>query len=324
MPGFGSGGFGSGSFSLDPFFSTKDLIDEVLRNTGHRDPASETQKRISVLGFLNHHYAAISANKHWEWLYRREDYNLDEPYDTGTISATQGSNVINGVGTLFSSNVIPYNKLIVRDKLYTVTEVVSTTQLKIEGEYVDETESGLGYKIVKPIKRLPGYVDVIRSMSIDGVGELVPLGTQELRRKQQMDPGFVGAPRWFSETIRRAEDGIRYVEVWPNPDQKYIAHIDFSVVLERLDDAADNFPLIPDKYRVVLYYGALADMYRFLSDPTNEASAQKAYDRVYLQMVGDTQLTDSRMILQPSRNYKNRRSRRYRVAMSLSDFAKYE
>lgn len=321
---FGSGSFGSSSFSLDPFYTTKDIIDAVLRHTGHSSPSQETTKRTIALEFINNRYARIVGARHWKWLYQTVDTTFHAPYETGTITVTQGSEVVTGLGTFWSSNIVPNNKIIIAGEIYTIASVDSQTQLKLEGEYAGSTASALSYQIVRPIYQAPSDADQILSITLDNVGELVPTGTQEIRRKSQYDPTFISTPRWFTET-KRQNSGVWLYEVWPLPDKKYNVHIDYKVTVCKLTDEDDSFPLIPDQWRHVLYYGALAEMFRYLRDPVNSQSAEADHVRCFTMMQNDRTLTESKYQIQPSRNYRNRkRSRHYRVAIDTSDFAKDE
>lgn len=307
---FGSGAFGTGTFSSSPLYSTKDLIDSVLRNTNHSNPSTETNKRAVVLSMLNNRYARVTTSRHWDWLLASQDFTLDGPYEAGTVSVTQGSSQVTGTGTGWSSNAVPNNKLIIKDEVYLIGDVASGTELSLDGNFVGTTATGESYKVVKPIYVLPATCEHVRSLSVDGVGELVPVGVQELRRLQQYEPTLVGPPRYFAEVYRRAQDGVRHIEVFPAPDKKYQAHIDMNVNIMALEDNEDNFPLIPDRHRVVLYYGALAEFWEFLHRQDLAVAAEARFQQALMAMQNDHQLTDSKIILQPARNYRVRVRRR--------------
>lgn len=322
---FGSGSFGTGVFSSSPLFSTVDIIDAVLRHTGHSSPDTETNKRAMVLEFINNRYARVTSSRHWDWLYQTLDSQLEAPYETGTVDLVQGSQTVNGTGTSFSANLVPNNVFIPagRNERYVVGSVEGITELTLEGEYAGEDATGVAYQVVKPVFTLPQNCEHVQSIVVGGVGELIPIGTQELRRRQASDPSRVGPPVYFSEVGRRAADGLRTVEVYPAPDQRYVMQLNYGVNIMKLEDEDGNYPLIPDRHRVVLYYGALSEMYRYMSEPAKAESAERDYMQTLLSMQNDSQLTDSRYILQPRRNYRNRgASRRYRVFKDRSDFGR--
>jgi len=88
----------------------------------------------------------------------------------------------------------------------------------------------------------------------------------------------------------------------------------------------DCYFIFPDYHSDVLYYGALADTYRYLENDSGFASAFRDYQASLSRLYGDDQLTDSRVILKPARNYHNRtRSRRgWRGYFGLKWFGKVD
>lgn len=321
---FGSGSFGTGIFSNTPFYSTATLIDAVLRDTGHATPSAETIKRTVALDFLNNRYAAITTLQHWTWLSQELDTLLDAPYTDGTIAATSGSQTILGTGTLWSANVVPNNVLAIPSltESYLISDIESQTEITLEGEYAGDTSSSLSYSIIKPIYSLPADVEHVHSIQVDGVGELVPVGRQEFVRIKQFDTCLTGPPRIFTELTQRS-DGVMLIEVYPAPDKNYTARLHYGVNIMRLFDSGTNYPLVPDRHRYVLYLGALADMYSYLRDATMSERYEALFQAALLNMRNDTQITDSRIQFQQSRNYKQRRRRgRFGYSYSIEDFAR--
>jgi len=325
---FGSSSFGSGPFSGSPFYNTKTLIDAVLQNTGHSKPATEVAKRAAVLNFLNNRYSIISTTQHWDWLYQEVDTLFKEPYQVGTLNLTKGQQAITGNGTSWSANLIPYNFIVIpsRNETYMIQTIESNVALTMEGQYAGETDTEIGYIAIKPVYRMPDDLESIQSIQVDNVGELVPMGRQEFARVKQSMPGQTGMPRCFTELYRRAEDNVRYIEIYPAPDKNYTARLHYGVNILKLDDNEDSIPLVPDRHRAILYYGALADMYAYMRDVNLTVTAEANFNAALLNMRNDTKITDSRIQFTQKRNYRNRSNRRksVRVSYSPSDFAREE
>lgn len=323
---FGTTGFGTGALAFTPFYNTKTLIDAVLRNSGHANPANETAKRLVVLNSLSNRYAVITTTQHWEWLYSEVDFLLNAPYSAGTIAIDSGSQVVTGTGTVFDSNAEQLNVLSIPSlsQNYLIDTVDSQTVLNIEGQFAGDDATELSYQIIKPIYRLPPDIEQVQSILIDGFGELVPLGRQEFARLKSHDPCLTGVPRYFTELGKRASDGVGYIEVYPAPEKQYTIRIAYGVTIQSLSDSEDSYPLVPDRHRPVLYYGALADMYRYLRDATMAQDTEGLFMASLLNMRNDTKITDSRISFQPRRNYKQRSTRRRtgRGSISASDYAK--
>jgi len=321
---FGSGAFGTSVYSNQPFFTTKGLIDEILKRTNHSNPSIETDKRQVVLTGINNRYAWIAGHRHWNWLFSSVDFNFKGVYDTGTVSVTKGSQTITGVGTGWSAALIPGHRIIIGnfETQYSIETVNSSTSIDLASEIVEESQTDLTYKIVKNAYEMPAELENVQSVAVDGVGELVPLGTQDFRRMVSSNPTLISQPRFYTVTARRPQDGIRTVEVWPWPDEDYNCHIDFGCMVMRLVDSDDDFPLIPDRYRHILFYGGLSEFAEYLRLPEVKQSAEAAYIQTLTQMQNDSQLTDSDLILQPARNYRsNATRRRYKVFLNRKEFS---
>lgn len=321
---YGSGSFGTGLFSAAPFYTVKGIIDSVLKDTGHSNPANETIKRAACLNFINNRYAQISTLQHWSWLYQEYDFLFKEPYSTGTISLEKGSQTVTGTGTAWNANVVPNCILWLPtlDQTYLISEVTSNSTLVLEGQFAGEDVSDLNYEILKPIYSMPSNLEHVQGIQVDGIGKMIPMGRQEFTRFKQHNIGLSGAPRYFTEIARR-NDNVRLIEVFPAPDKNYTSRLYYGVNIQPLSDSDSSLPLIPDRHRVTLYYGALSDMYAYLRDASMSEKYSAEFQLSLNNMRNDTQLTDSRIQFQQGRNYKQRSRRRSRgFSYSASDFAK--
>lgn len=305
---FGSGVMGSGPLGTAPFFDVKALIDAVLRATGHSSPASETTKRAAVLQFINNTYQEVCMGKHWAWMFSTWDISLFEPEEAGTVSVVNGDETVTGVASEFNATHIK-GKFVLAGKqsIYSVASITSALSLELETKWAGDDESDADFKIYKTQYELPSTVDQIRSLTNDENNlKLLPLGNQEFRQLQQRNPAREGPPTHYTLMRRDVDDDAIYMEVYPNPDKDYNLHLDYSVRILKLDDSDDCYPIIPDRYRVVLFYGALSQMYRYMNKSEQAALADRDFQRTFLRLQNDTQLTDSRLRFKPARNYRQR------------------
>lgn len=92
-------------------------------------------------------------------------------YRGGLLSVTQNSNVVQGIGTEWLTNVEPGDMLLVTGdtNIYSVSAVASDTQLTIVGTYQASTKSGVNYAITRdftPNRNYPipvgGDIEAIR------------------------------------------------------------------------------------------------------------------------------------------------------------------
>lgn len=323
---FGSGVFGSGPLGTQPFFNVSELIDSILYATGHGSPSVETTKRRAILQFINNRYQQVCLGAHWRWLKASYDFNLDEGVTTGTVTVTEGSEIVTGVGTAWTSTLVkPKDIFFVEGSstVYHVASLDSPTQLTLETKYSEDSDSDLSYNLARNQYVLPTETDHLISWIMDSTFKLVPLGPADFRQVQATDPTAIGTPRYYSMIRRDTDDDSVYAEVYPAPDKRYQSHIDYTVRIARLDDDTDCYPIIPDRYRAVLYYGALAEFYNFLRDPSNAVSADKSFNDFLGQMRNDTQMTDDRFQIMRARNYLRRTARTGRKGITtLEDFGK--
>jgi hypothetical protein len=232
-----------------------------------------------------------------------------------------------GVGTQFNATMVG-QKIVVGTgtAAYEIDQVTSALELSIYNKFAQSSETDSTLKVIYPKYELPTDIQNIRSLVINGQREMVPVGPQELHLMSQANPGQTGTPKYYTVTQVEEDSAQWYLEVYPSPDQAYAVTIDYTVRPTRLADEVDCYFIFPDYHSDVLYYGALADTYRYLENDSGFASAFRDYQASLSRLYGDDQLTDSRVILKPARNYHNRtRSRRgWRGYFGLKWFGKVD
>lgn len=313
MPGssFGTSGFGTATFSVDNFYDGKKLIDAVMRATSQA--LTDSDARARTLEYTNARYLQILKTKHWNFLERRIFIDLLEPETTGTISTTEGLQAITGSGTAFASTHVNQKIIVGTDTAaYEINTVTNSTSLSLFNKYADDSQSAVTFKILFNKYQLPQDIQNIRSLVINGIHEMVPIGPQEMHLKTQSNPGMTGTPRWYTLTEVEPDSGQWYLEVYPSPDQRFAVTIDYNCRPAPITDDVDCFALIPDWHMDVLYYGVLADTYRYLENSEGYTTARADFMQSYNKMISDNQLTDSQMVIVPARNYWNRSRRKFR------------
>lgn len=310
--GFGTGSFGTSNYGSIPFGDTADLIDQVLRVTGHPNPSTETTKRAQILIFINTRYQQICMDSKWAWMNATYDVNLKAPYSEGTLSATNGSYDLVGVGTEWSSNLENKNLIWFTGgtPTYHVADVTSQTALTLESKYSEDDITDSTYTAVQNQYRLPVEVDQLKSIVINGVTKVELVGPDELSIYKIRDPQALGTPRFASMIRRDTDDDATYVEFYPSPDRSYTVEIGYSVRIYSLEDEEDCYPIIPDRYRACLFYGACADFAMItLKNPTIGTAMQNQFNSFYGQMKSKKEISDQDLRLMPQRNYVKRATR---------------
>ncbi len=320
---FGSGAFGTSALGTIPFFNCKQLIDSVLIATGHQNPAVETNKRQALTMFMNNSYQELCLGREWPWMHASYDFRLQAPYDTGQVTVTQGSDIVTGSGTAWNSTYVPGNIFSLQSKgvIYHIASIDSPTQLTLETLYSEESEADAGYHIAKNQYKLPKETDYLTTFTVNSEVKVRPVGVDTLRLIQLRNGPLTNTPQCYSVVRRDTDDDFTYIEVWPNPDKYYNCQIDYKVRILYLSDTADEYPIIPDRYRTVLYYGMLYQFYQYLRKPEEMTGAFNMFRSFLNRMENDFHMTDGMMGIMPARNYLRRPSASYDYSISLQDFA---
>lgn len=308
--GFGSGVFGSSGLGTNPFYNVSEIIDAILYTTGHGQPSTETTKRNAILYFINNRYQEICLGPyHWEWIEASYDFTLEDPYDTGTVSLIKGDASVAGTSTLWDANINVKDIFTVSgfNQVFHVSGVTSNTALSLETDYSEEDQTDVSYKIGKNQYKLPKETDKLNSFILDSQYKLVPVGVQDFRYIQSQNPTLFGRPEFYSMIRRDTDDDAVYVEVFPTPDKKYQCHIDYKVRIVKLEDLTTCYPIIPDRYRAVLYYGTLADyLNNYVGDAGRAQVAMNNFSKMYADMKNDKQVDSQVLQFIPSRKYFDR------------------
>lgn len=324
MSGFGVGSFG-GSFSAAPFYNTSTMIDSILKATAQA--TSDADARARTLEYINTRYLQILKSRHWAFLERHWFMDLLAPKDDGTVSATLNDQTVTGSGTNFDATMVNQRLVIGTNRAaFEIQSITSTTELELYNKFPSTTVTGQDYKVIFPRYELPTDLANIRSIIVNGQNELVPVGPQEMHLMMQSNQGYTGVPKYYTITEMEKDSNQWYLEIYPSPDQAYAVTIDYSLHPQRLEDTTTSYFLFPDYHSDVLYYGTLADTYRYLENDSGFATAFRDYQQSLSRLYGDDQLTDSRVILKPARNYNNRvrGRRRWQGFFGLKWFGKVE
>lgn len=309
---FGSGtAFGSTPLGTSPFYNVSEIINAILYTTGHGTPASETTKRNAILYFINNRYQEICLGPyHWQWMQASYDFTLDAPYEDGSVSVTSGDDDIAGSGTAWdSANAAPKNVFIIKglSQLYHVSAMTSNTSLTLETDYAGDTNTALDYKLGKNQYKLPKETDKMLSFIVDSQFKPVPVGIQDFRYIQSQNPTMFSRPEFYTMSRRDTDDDAIYLEVFPTPDKKYQCQIDYKLRILKLEDLTTCYPVIPDRYRAVLYHGALTDyLNNYVGDAGRAAVALNNFNKMLGDMRNDKQIDDQVLQLIPSRKYFDR------------------
>lgn len=119
------------------------------------------------------------------------------PYETGTVSVTNGSKTVTGSGTTFTAAMVG-RKIRVNDEeaYYKIAAYVGTTEVTLEVPYQGSADSALTYSIYKDEYKLNADVDVYKILRHIEDGQSLTSGEVSAFDIYNPTPSGEGAPRF--------------------------------------------------------------------------------------------------------------------------------
>lgn len=286
----------------------------------------DTDYREKALTFLNFGYFHRLKGRHWKFLNRELYIDLEAPYETGTVTLTQNdATVVEDTATpalTFAATMVGQT-FAIGDSAYRVSSLNSGTSLELTTEYADDTATLQSYKVLFDRISLNENVQAIRSLMIQGLGEINPLGIQEFRAKKAVNPTLEGPPRHYTLVKAEEDSGQWTLELYPAPDKRYACQIEYSARLTSVQDEADQFLLVPPNHLDVIFFTLVADLYAVQENPAMAEYWGKKATQAWVTFSSDQEMTDSVARVQHARRYFDR-GRRYRGYFGLTWFGKVE
>lgn len=101
--------------------------------------------------FVRNSFLRIAERRRWSWLIKFGQFISPAPYVTGTVSVTQGSTTVTGVGTLWTtaSPTLLYQQFRIglTAPIYTIITVTDDTHLELDSPYGGATATNTVYRI---------------------------------------------------------------------------------------------------------------------------------------------------------------------------------
>lgn len=133
----------------------QELIDDI------ENISNVKNQRALVTRSIQH---ALERVYEWhDWPYYIQDNGVIEtiaPYETGTVTVTNGSKTVTGSGTTFTSAMVGRKiRVSSATSYYRISAFVSATEITLQNAYQGDTASAQTYKIYKDEYRLNADVD---------------------------------------------------------------------------------------------------------------------------------------------------------------------
>ncbi len=309
----------------------KDIQDAVLRRSKLNDV---TDVRDDIKEKINTLYQHISFKRAYVWSGESRDLTLKKRESTGTITVTNGSNIVTGSGTAFVELDHRFAKIKIDTERapLKIVRVASSTELTLESPWPGDSGSGKAYTIYNDEYGLYPDLQNIRKLTMPGVGiwkHITPESPETIDMLRYRNPFRAGIPErytinglshytnttWatfkmgtdFWESSLDDKPKNKNLIIWPGIlTSDRIAKIRYTKLVAPLG-SDDDEPLIPYENRTVLVFAALAELFLQNRDLTTHRVWDRKYKDLLKEMESDVETVDDELILNVDRR-PNRRS----------------
>lgn len=145
----------------------QEIYNEVLNAMRLNADTVEANQATSIKLRINQIQDYIFFLRDWEWRRKSIPMTTKPPYETGTLSITQGSRTVTGSGTTWT-DAMKEGYLIVNNVSYKISSVASSTSLRLRQPFAADSVSGVAYKIVYPSITLDPSLSGVINVALQG------------------------------------------------------------------------------------------------------------------------------------------------------------
>ena len=288
-----------------------DLLSRIRGHTSSSVLPDQMKKFINIA----HQDIYIGARERIPWAERRSVLLTQDDYSTGTVSVTQGSTTLTGVGSTWNTNnsfgvKIARNtgKLVLNGgtEIYGIASVDSDTQIILNQRFTQADLSADTYLYFEDEYALAS--DFLRPVDFrffDEYRQLTMLDRAEFRRRfvTSRTPGKPKyctimdiAPSGSTTPIRRVLFDVPTDEVYSFP----YTYITKNIVVDSTGTGKEEFtadsdePIMPLAYRHLIVERALFFVYRDWRDDNRMQAAAQSFTDMWLRMMGDHEFGQAR------------------------------
>lgn len=285
---------------------------------------SSAEVRRQVREKINTTYTKIAYEHFYTWSGENMSFLLPKKYATGTLTLTQGSDIVTGVGSTWNENDHLYMKMHIMGQAAPckIIRVASATEITLDKPWLDPSASTIGYEIYQDEFGLPPDCQAVRKIIVPGKfcrRQPVPCGPTEIDTYRARKPYAGGSIErytvwgnfWYkSKTWATFNIGTDFwetpftergtnlgLQVWPGVRNEDIwASIRYTKVMYPMSADTDE-PFIPFYNRAVLVWGTLVDHFAQNRDPTMVSLWNSKFKEEHTKMAAEIETYDDELIL---------------------------
>lgn len=242
-------------------------------------------------GWIQDRYTQILDQLPWKRLEGETVIQAPPSYQTGTLTATQGSNAIVGVGTTWTAQMTGLTIRIANAPEYYVFAFVDATHATLDRTFEQANLSGATYRIDQNIFLLPISCRIVRGVRSFHPGRRIDLiSPGEMNR---LAPGRLtyGLPRYAAATWdSNFNPPQMQIEFYPIPSSPSSTGETLSWPVDYIYDPADldtfqtGFSMLPWTRPTALVNGVQADIAAHLKDYTGAEMYEAKFGSLVKQM----------------------------------------
>ncbi len=293
---------------------------------------TNTAEVAKIKAVINEVYRDFWAAQDWWFLVKRGVINTVAKYETGTASVTNNSTGVTlsdapavGLGSFSGRVFMVIGDTVDNNAVYRISShTAGTTALTLDGAFTGATSTTASFKIYRDSYDAPADLGKLLKPRRYGLTRpMAPVGMNDMSDIKSQD-ATEGKPQLYT-VLDFATSGDpttrRQLVVHPYPDQTYRVEFTYKQQLNT-ELSGTTQPLIPDEYRQILVYGALARGYPiFLADTDRGTYFQNLFnDLMKLVMGAHREYNQDRPQFAPADNDRGRRATRHRGRVSLGSY----
>ncbi len=235
----------------------------------------------------------ICNSNNFSWLYDDSSFITTAPYSTGTLTATTGSTTLTGAGTTWTS-AMAGRRISIEDAFYEISAYVSGTELTLGSNYAGAGGSELTYIIYQNEYSLSSDVEDVLSMyQENNPQKLSKVGLPMLDRAYPQRNTY-SYPSMYAINGYDSSGNMK-VEVYPIPNQARNIYYRMKKRVTVLSADSDE-PIIPLRYRYVLFRGAVYEAADSLDMPDIAQRYERLYEKGLAKITKADRKIDERII----------------------------
>lgn len=199
--------------------------------------------------WVSNAFRQVSERRPWSWLVKQGQFILPALHNTGTVSVTQGSTTVAGVGTGFTSVLVGRQfRLTSTTPIYTITAVDDVLQtLTLDLAWGAKDYAGIGYEIYGAYVSPPSDFNYFTTIWDPNFNWQLHLNVSqsELNRwdaqRSNRGQAYLVAPRDYYTPAGETVPLPRF-EVWPHVTSTYVLPF---MYVSRATDLQDTGAILP-------------------------------------------------------------------------------